>query len=496
MVQLKKIVIVQSIKKKKVIRVASEEDRRLKLRNGNGLNDFALAPWDGQKRQLILHCAVAGCVRADWRIEQGPETVPQESIDMNKVLEVAAADEVTGNAYSLAITAPDRVHFVKGTCREECRWWADVLSVFPRSKGKPPAQFIQRDSNLDLPVLGSLAQHGTSALANYATEGRHKRNATFPGGQSSSILPQAPTLRATTTPSESRPRFNSCHSEPAPLHHAPTQPWDRDVYPSRDLHTLTETLAELPPPLPSDTRKVYRDQPASSASPPTRDKIQTEEKIRTRRVLNREKRGVKSARSYSEDFTGMLPTWRDGKVSQDTTDQHDAARRILFDDYENESKRDEKLKDIADSLTRPRYRRSPAPAYHPSGPERVKPTRDGECSEEEQKKSYGRSSGPVHTDSSGDKLEWNKHWFVLQGTALMYYRDPTAEDKGIMDGVIDLSGVSGVTEVQVVRNYGFQAVTWDERRYVLSAVTAGIRGNWVSSLRRAAGLQKEKSHTH
>nr|CAD7577566.1 unnamed protein product [Timema californicum] len=455
-----------------------------------------------------------------------PETVPQESIDMNKVLEVAAADELTGNAYSLAITAPDRVHFVKGTCREECRWWADVLSVFPRSKlncAVVPASVAQLANALV--VLSSTAEDGE-------IEGRHKRNATFPGGQSSSILPQAPTIRATTTPSESRPRFNSCRTEPAP-----TQPWDRDVYPSRDLHTL----AELPPTLPSDTRKVYRDQPASSASPPTRDKIQTEEKIRTRRVLNREKRGVKSARSYSEDFTGMLPTWRDGKVSQDTTDQHDAARRILFDDYENESKRDEKLKDIADSLTRPRYRRSPAPAYHPSGPERVKPTRDGDCSEEEQKKGFRSSGGPViramdHTDSSGDKLvrgdpdgcgldisslryspnselrvdlpsedllnikkgwlmkqglnkEWNKHWFVLRGTALMYYRDPTAEDKGIMDGVIDLSGVSGVTEVQVARNYGFQAVTWDERRYVLSAVTAGIRGNWVSSLRRAAGLQ-------
>jgi hypothetical protein len=54
---------------------------------------------------------------------------------------------------------------------------------------------------------------------------------------------------------------------------------------------------------------VYRDQPASSASPPTRDKIQSEEKVRTRRVANREKRGVKNARSFSEDFSGMLPTW-------------------------------------------------------------------------------------------------------------------------------------------------------------------------------------------
>ena len=53
---------------------------------------------------------------------------------MNKVVEVADAEEVTGNAFSLAIATPDRVHFVKGTCREEARWWADVLSVFPRSK--------------------------------------------------------------------------------------------------------------------------------------------------------------------------------------------------------------------------------------------------------------------------------------------------------------------------------------------------------------------------
>lgn len=63
-----------------------------------------------------------------------PETVPQASIDMNKVLEVADAEDITGNPFSLAITAPDNVHFVKGTCREEARWWSDVLSVFPRAK--------------------------------------------------------------------------------------------------------------------------------------------------------------------------------------------------------------------------------------------------------------------------------------------------------------------------------------------------------------------------
>lgn len=40
----------------------------------------------------------------------------------------------------------------------------------------------------------------------------------------------------------------------------------------------------------------------------------------------------------------------------------------------------------------------------------------------------------------------------------MYYRDPCAEDKGIMDGVIDLNTVTAVMPLQVARNYGFQTV--------------------------------------
>ncbi|MPC79716.1 Protein outspread [Portunus trituberculatus] len=50
---------------------------------------------------------------------------------MNRVLEVSCAEEVTGNQFSLAITAPDRVTFIKATCKEEAKWWMDVLSVFP-----------------------------------------------------------------------------------------------------------------------------------------------------------------------------------------------------------------------------------------------------------------------------------------------------------------------------------------------------------------------------
>jgi hypothetical protein len=53
---------------------------------------------------------------------------------MNSVLEVTPAEDITGHPHSIALTAPDGVHFVKGMGLEESRWWCDVLSVFVRSK--------------------------------------------------------------------------------------------------------------------------------------------------------------------------------------------------------------------------------------------------------------------------------------------------------------------------------------------------------------------------
>lgn len=109
-----------------------------------------------------------------------PETVPQACIDMTKVLEVAMAEDVTGHTNSIAITAPDRVTFVKGTCPEESKWWLNILAAFPKSKG------------------------------------RHKRNATFPGGQATTtILQQMNTdaYNAAAAGIPTRNRHNSYHKD-------------------------------------------------------------------------------------------------------------------------------------------------------------------------------------------------------------------------------------------------------------------------------------------
>ncbi|XP_062058852.1 TRIO and F-actin-binding protein-like isoform X1 [Lepus europaeus] len=79
--------------------------------------------------------------------------------------------------------------------------------------------------------------------------------------------------------------------------------------------------------------------------------------------------------------------------------------------------------------------------------------------------------------------EWKKHWFVLTDSSLKYYRDSTAEEADELDGEIDLRACTDVTEYAVQRNYGFQIHT-KGAVYTLSAMTSGIRRNWIEALRK------------
>ncbi|XP_041673346.1 TRIO and F-actin binding protein b isoform X2 [Cheilinus undulatus] len=83
-------------------------------------------------------------------------------------------------------------------------------------------------------------------------------------------------------------------------------------------------------------------------------------------------------------------------------------------------------------------------------------------------------------DESG---EWKKHWFVLTDAGLKYYRDSSAEEKDDLDGEIDLKSCVKVSEFDVEKNYGFQIQT-REAAFTLSAMTAGIRRNWIEVLKK------------
>ncbi|KFO78886.1 Myosin phosphatase Rho-interacting protein [Cuculus canorus] len=100
--------------------------------------------------------------------------------------------------------------------------------------------------------------------------------------------------------------------------------------------------------------------------------------------------------------------------------------------------------------------------------------------------------------------QWKKHWFVLTDQSLRYYRDSVAEEAADLDGEIDLSTCSDVTEYPVQRNYGFQIHT-KEGEFTLSAMTSGIRRNWIQTIMKhvrpttapdvTSSLPEEKSKT-
>lgn len=77
--------------------------------------------------------------------------------------------------------------------------------------------------------------------------------------------------------------------------------------------------------------------------------------------------------------------------------------------------------------------------------------------------------------------QWKKHWFVLADQSLRFYRDSVAEEAADLDGEIDLSTCCDVTEYPVQRNYGFQIHT-KEGAFTLSAMTSGIRRNWIQTI--------------
>uniref|UniRef100_A0A8C8DLB6 Myosin phosphatase Rho interacting protein n=1 Tax=Oryzias sinensis TaxID=183150 RepID=A0A8C8DLB6_9TELE len=76
---------------------------------------------------------------------------------------------------------------------------------------------------------------------------------------------------------------------------------------------------------------------------------------------------------------------------------------------------------------------------------------------------------------------WKKHWFVLTDQSLKYFKDSIAEEALEMDGEIDLSTCYDVKEFPVQRNYGFQ-ILCKEGACTLSAMTSGIRRNWIQAI--------------
>lgn len=66
---------------------------------------------------------------------------------------------------------------------------------------------------------------------------------------------------------------------------------------------------------------------------------------------------------------------------------------------------------------------------------------------------HSKSGWLMKEDQKG---EWSKYWFSLKGGGLFYYRDPTAEERGVLDGVLDVNSITSIKEIATNRNHAFQ----------------------------------------
>uniref|UniRef100_A0A0M3HSI9 PH domain-containing protein n=1 Tax=Ascaris lumbricoides TaxID=6252 RepID=A0A0M3HSI9_ASCLU len=80
-----------------------------------------------------------------------------------------------------------------------------------------------------------------------------------------------------------------------------------------------------------------------------------------------------------------------------------------------------------------------------------------------------------------NESEWIKHWVVLAGLSLKLYKDVWAEDSTEPLLSIDLTECENVYPSASARNYGIE-IKCRRTRYILSAMTPGIRDSWIAAL--------------
>ncbi|XP_070140040.1 protein outspread isoform X2 [Drosophila kikkawai] len=491
-----------------------------------------------------------------YSVDDYPETIPQACIDMTKVLEVTSAVEVTGHPNSIAIAAPERVTFVKGTSSEESQWWLNILAAFPKSKGR-------HKRSATLPggqVVGSLRQAGNSELTLATKLGnRHSsyHKDTLTSSQSAgnllSTLDLGPSTTKTCSAALTTTQTSLADDEE-----------DDGVETGEDVEDDEEDDEDLP-------RKTSAASTTSCLSGQDENNRNAGNEITNRvsqpttcLLIEDIRRDEKTIKDIANTITNLSQQqnkrWSTAvnnalnnqhqhhfshhsqyQSSRDETDFQVSSNKVSNKTPSTATERPKSLPLAANSTpaivsaivkkiptvmeqgdkAKPTARlqlhlKSPKHYQH----ERGDP--DGGCNLDElcvnymaktdELRSVGKAGGKVSSgqgkppakataeESLNAKKgwlmkqdnrtgEWSKHWFTLSGAALFYYRDPLCEERGVLDGVLDVNSLTSVVaEPAASKQHAFQLTTWDKQRLLLASLSPSSRNSWLAVLRSAAGL--------
>ncbi|KAJ8246369.1 hypothetical protein GJAV_G00266960 [Gymnothorax javanicus] len=486
-----------------------------------------------QRRFFVLY--EHGCLR--FALDESPSTLPQGTVNMNQCIDVIDAEPKTGQKNALCIITPEQEYFIRGENKEIINGWSEQLAIYPRTnkqnqkkKRKVEPATSQEPGPAKVAVTGSgipEAEKVPDSRSMTWQEELHSREADVAQvWPSADVLPLSsplpPTGEAACGDATSDP--GSVNGDEAdrggiPFPAAAAQPALDILSPtgggwSRHGGELGG-IPRCPSPAPSD--------PFPSGSS----------------LLSNGSHISGSISSLDSDTSGSTVASTDSHPAEPLSRSHrphgphDAPRSRR---HEAEARKAEKR-----SRLRSPESREPEPIFSPErsrsnvieklealeleNAERMEVeevggtgARQGRCAtrrfqREEQKNDPAQGSEfhhsalpPLRRAKSLDRRttesvmtpdllnfkkgwmvkldeqgQWKKYWFVLTDHSLRYYKDSIAEEASDLDGEIDLTTCYNVTEYPVQRNYGFRIHT-QEDVYTLSAMTAGIRRNWIQAM--------------
>ncbi|XP_011376419.1 myosin phosphatase Rho-interacting protein isoform X11 [Pteropus vampyrus] len=356
-----------------------------------------------------------------YALDEMPTTLPQGTINMNQCTDVVDGEGRTGQKFSLCILTPEKEHFIRAETKEIISGWLEMLMVYPRTN----KQNQKKKRKVEPPTP---QEPGPAKMAVTSSS------------SSSSSIPSAekvPTTKSTLWQEEMRAKDQPDGSSLSPAQS-----------PSQSQPPTASTLRE--PGLES------KDEENTMIG----DRMDCGRKVRV-------ESGYFSLEKTKQDLKAeeqQLPP----PASPPSPSTPNNRRSQVIEKFES--------LDIEKATEHMETNLS-------AGPSPSSDTRQGRS----EKRAFPRKRPDLLNFKKGwltkqyEDGQWKKHWFVLADQSLRYYRDSVAEEAADLDGEIDLSTCCNVTEYPVQRNYGFQIHT-KEGEFTLSAMTSGIRRNWIQTI--------------
>ncbi|KAJ1096604.1 hypothetical protein NDU88_001739 [Pleurodeles waltl] len=426
-----------------------------------------------QRRFFILY--EHGLLR--YALDEMPTTLPQGTINMNQCTDVVDGEGRTGQKFSLCIMTAEKEHFIRAENKEIINGWLEMLIVYPRTnkqnqkkkrKVEPPTPQEPGPAKVAVTSSSTIPNAEQVPSTKSTLWQEELRNKELLDGRSSPsqspVSIQSPLIDSSTEPMTSSKNEESAMNDDRP-------DCGRKARVESGYFSLEKTKPE------GKSEEQLSPTSASPSSPST---------LGNRRSLVIEKFEAPDTETSDQMETSCSAA----SVLCSETRQGRSEKRVFT------RKRDFAVgTSVVGAI--------PDVPASPVTPYRRAKSLDRRSTESSMTPDLLNFKKGWLTKLYEDG-QWKKHWFVLTDKSLRYYRDSVAEEASDIDGEIDLSTCYDVIEVPVQRNYGFQIHT-KEGEFTLSAMTSGIRRNWIQTIMKhvrptpapdvTSSLPEEKSKT-